>query len=170
MRIRWVFWVILPIFWTFSNEVYGQRVEVGDEMPDIVMENPEGEELKLSDLRGKVVLVDFWASWCKPCRKANPKLVKVYKKYKDRQFENANGFTIFSVSLDQKAESWKKAIEDDELIWSHHVNDFNVWRSPIARKLGIKTIPTAFLIDGEGVIVAINPEKHLEFYIKDLLK
>jgi thiol-disulfide isomerase/thioredoxin len=103
--------------------------------------------MALSDLRGKVVLIDFWASWCGPCRKENPKMVKIYQKYK------SDGFEIFGVSLDRKRKNWLKAIKDDSLTWSH-VSDLKGWRTVVKEPYNIGAIPYTVLVDREGKIIA----------------
>jgi thiol-disulfide isomerase/thioredoxin len=123
---------------------------VGATAPDLAFENPEGKIMKLSDLRGKVVLLDFWASWCRPCRMENPNVVKMYNKYHEK------GFDIYSVSLDRDKASWIKAIEADGLVWSNHVSDLGYWQSQAAKIYGISSIPTTFLIGKDGRIIAKN--------------
>jgi thiol-disulfide isomerase/thioredoxin len=115
--------------------------------PEISLKTPTGKTLKLSSLRGKVVLIDFWASWCGPCRKENPNVVRLYNQYK------AKGFTVFSVSLDQDAEAWKKAIASDGLIWPNHVSDLLGWQTPLVQLYGFEGIPHTVLIDQEGKII-----------------
>ncbi len=148
-----------------------EKIKIGAPAPDIALPSPDGTIYRLSDLRGKVVLLDFWASWCGPCRRENPHVVQVYKKYKDR------GFTVFSVSLDgvdsrtaarfsskeqldafvqRSKERWVKAIEDDGLEWPYHVSDLKKWDSSAAALYGVRSIPKSFLIDREGKIVAIG--------------
>ena len=122
----------------------------GSTAPDIIMASPDGTLLKLSDLRGKVVLIDFWASWCGPCRRENPNVVKLYDKYKDK------GFEVFSVSLDKDKNAWIKAIGDDNLKWKNHVSDLKYWSSEAAKLYGISSIPSTVLIDKNGKIIAKN--------------
>ncbi|HTF81371.1 MAG TPA: TlpA disulfide reductase family protein [Cytophagales bacterium] len=124
-------------------------ISVGDEVPNIVLKDTLNRDLSLTSLRGKVVLIDFWASWCGPCRAENPNVVRVYNKYKDK------GFTVFGVSLDQNREKWLGAIKSDGLAWSH-VSDLKGWASEGAKLYGVKSIPQTFLIDKEGKVIAKN--------------
>jgi thiol-disulfide isomerase/thioredoxin len=147
-------------FLFFGNKAIAQKqeaelgTEVGNKAPEIMEKNADGKILKLSDLKGKYVLIDFWASWCGPCRKENPNVVNVYNKYKDKKFKGGNGFTIFSVSLDKEKNAWVKAIADDKLDWPNHVSDLKHWQSKYAAIYGVRSIPCSFLINGDGVIVA----------------
>jgi peroxiredoxin len=129
-----------------KNSRYG----VGDEAPDIAMADPDGNIRRLSDLRGKVVLVDFWASWCGPCRRENPNVVRAYQEF------NAEGFEVFSVSLDQNADRWKAAIAQDGLNWPNHVCDLKGWQNEAARAYGVSSIPHALLVDQNGTIAATH--------------
>lgn len=124
---------------------------VGMTAPDIRLPNPKGDTISLSKLRGKVVLIDFWASWCGPCRQENPNVVEAYGKYKKTKFKNAKGFEVFSVSLDRDAAKWKEAIGADGLVWKNHVMDAT---NKAGGAYGVQFIPSGFLIDGEGKIVA----------------
>lgn len=123
---------------------------VGSIAPDLAYPDPDGNIRKLSDLRGKVVLLDFWASWCRPCRGENPHVVAMYQKYHDK------GFEVFSVSLDRDKESWKRAIASDGLVWPNHVSDLKYWSSEAARTYGVSSIPSTFLLDQDGRIIAKN--------------
>lgn len=127
-------------------------IRVGQPAPDIVLPNPDGEVMKLSELKGQVVLLDFWASWCGPCRRANPHVVQTYEKYKDK------GFTVYSVSLDRpgQMDRWKQAIEADALAWPYHVSDLKYWNSAPASTYGVRGIPKTFLIDKDGTIASTN--------------
>ena len=118
--------------------------------PEIAMKDPDGKIRKLSDLRGKVVMIDFWASWCRPCRMENPNVVKLYHKYKDK------GFEIYSVSLDKQRAEWLRAIDQDGLVWPNHVSDLNGWTSSGGASYGITSVPSTVLIDREGRIIARN--------------
>lgn len=123
---------------------------IGDEVPDIIEKTPEGKELSLYSLRGNYVLLDFWAGWCRPCRRENPNLVKNFNKY------HKKGFQIFQVSLDQKREMWLDAIKKDGLDKWHHVSDLGFWQSKAARAYNITSIPANFLLDPNGKVVAVN--------------
>ncbi|MBX2878074.1 MAG: TlpA family protein disulfide reductase [Saprospiraceae bacterium] len=148
-----------------------QKVRVGQPAPDIALKSPSGKEFSLADLKGNVVLLDFWASWCGPCRRENPNVVKVYEKYK------AQGFTVFSVSLDgvdtrsrsrvqtedqvdklleRSKDRWVNAIAQDGLAWEYHVSDLKKWESLPAATYGVRSIPRTFMIDREGKIAALN--------------
>jgi len=119
----------------------------GKPAPDFTQNDVNGKPVSLSDLKGKVVLIDFWASWCGPCRKENPNVVVLYNKYKDA------GFTVLSVSLDDNKANWLAAIEKDKLIWPYHVSDLKKWSNEVARKYQVSGIPFTVLVDKEGNII-----------------
>ena len=124
-----------------------RRLAVGSPAPEIVLPNPEGDTISLSDFRGKVVLIDFWAGWCGPCRRENPNLVRLYKKFAP------HGFEVFGVSLDRSRDSWENAIIQDSLLWPQ-VSDLKYWQSEAAKTYQVSSIPHTVLIDEQGRILA----------------
>jgi thiol-disulfide isomerase/thioredoxin len=165
-------------------EAAAAKIKVGEPAPEIALPGPDGKIRKLSDYKGKLVLLDFWASWCGPCRKANPHVVEIYHKYKKQ------GFDVFSVSLDgvdgrtaqsmtdpaqlkeataATKERWISAISQDQLVWDGHVSDLKKWQSAPAGVYGVNSIPSTFLVGRDGKIVAVNPRTNLEEEIKKYL-
>ena len=143
----------------------------GEKATDFTATLLNGEQFKLSDLHGKYVLLDFWGSWCGPCRKANHEILPIYEKYHTAQFENANGLEIVSIAIEKNEGSWKKAIEQDGLTWKYHISTLNEFDNPIALEYGVKVIPTSYLIDENGMIIGVNllPE-NLDRMFRDRLK
>jgi len=137
---------------SFAQQKIGTGI--GNKAPELIGENPNGETMKLSYTKGKLVLLDFWAAWCGPCRRENPAIVQAYQKYKDEDFKGGDGFTVFSVSLDRTKAAWEKGIKDDKLTWPYHISDLGFWNSKHAAIYGVRSIPANYLIDENGIIVA----------------
>ena len=125
-------------------------LEIGARAPEIALSDVNGKIIKLSSLKGNVVLIDFWASWCRPCRAENPNVVKLYNKYKNKNF------TIYSISLDQDRKKWIDAINQDQLSWPNHVSELTGWKSTPGIQYGVSSIPKTFLIDKDGIIIGYD--------------
>ncbi len=140
---------------TAQAQYKNTKIEIGQQAPELSFPDPQDKMISLQQIaKGKYVLLDFWASWCGPCRRANPSLVAFYEKYKSKKFKDApKGFTVFSVSLDRTKDAWMNAIKSDKLAWPYHVSDLKAWKSEAADIYGVAFIPQAFLIGPDGKII-----------------
>lgn len=152
-----VFIIAVLIFSGGISTVFAQSsgLEIGDKAPEIRMSAPNGDIIALSSLKGKVVLIDFWGTWCAPCVKEQPELAKLYKKYKNANFTKGKGFEIYGVSLDSKKQMWENVINKMKINWIQ-VSDLKFWRSPVAKTYNIQALPFNVLLDGNGNILAKN--------------
>jgi len=129
-------------------------LKIGQRAPELVLKNVNDSLIPLSSLKGYYVLVDFWASWCGPCRLENPNVVKHYQQFKSAKFKFGKGYRVYNISLDMNKDAWKKAIEKDQLNWPYHVSDLKGWNSEAAAKYAVNSIPMNWLIDPRGIIIA----------------
>ncbi len=160
MKLRFSISVVL--IFLFTSNIFGQKenlegIEVGAMAPEIELSGLAGETVSLSQLQGKIVLINFWASWCAPCRKKSPYLRAIFNEYKELDFEDGEkGFVIFNVSLDKNEIAWKNSIRKDSVGAFINVGDMKGWDCTAAKTYNIRKIPTSLLLDGTGKIIAIN--------------
>lgn len=156
--------IIVLLIFLFATTLTKAQVSIGQQAPELSLPGKNGDTIKLSSFQGKIVLVDFWASWCVPCRRNNPFLVYLYKKYKNK------GLEIYGLSIDEEKDRWLGAVKKDRLSWPQVV-DNKGWDAPSTLAYGVEAIPANFLLDKEGKIIAIDLEgQELEKKIKALLK
>jgi thiol-disulfide isomerase/thioredoxin len=129
----------------------------GDQAIEIKGELPDGRSFALSDLKGKYVLISFWGSWCGPCRETHPQLVNLYQTFQNQSFKDSDGFEIVSIGVERSRERWEKAISSDQLSWPYHLMESDSFGSGLTKSYNVKQIPTKFLVNPEGIIIAVDP-------------
>jgi peroxiredoxin len=156
-RMKGLIFIAFILCFNSLQSLMGQTTgtEIGDKAPEIRLPSLEGDTLALSSLKGKIVLIDFWATWCAPCVKEQPDLSRLYNKFKNSDFTNGKGFEIFGVSLDSKKANWENIVNKNGIDWIQ-VSDLKFWSSPVAKLYNIQELPFNVLIDGKGIILAKN--------------
>ncbi|MBK7808106.1 MAG: TlpA disulfide reductase family protein [Saprospiraceae bacterium] len=144
------------------------KFDSGEKAKDFNVTLADGDSFALSQLRGRYVLLDFWGSWCGPCRKESPELTALYKETKDKTYINASGFDIVSVAIETKKENWDNARQKDGHVWKFQIGEFDRFSSPIATLYGVREIPTKYFISPEGLILMVNPTfSEIKSYLLD---
>jgi thiol-disulfide isomerase/thioredoxin len=149
--------LILSAYYFGKRYFLKPDIKQGVEASEITGILPDGSPFMLSSLQGKYVLLDFWGSWCKPCRESNPQLVELYRDFSSAEFSNAQGFEVVSFGVERTASGWKEAISFDGLFWPYHLVSTDLFDSPVVRAYKVKQIPTKFLLNPDGIIIAVDP-------------
>lgn len=157
-KSAYLFPLLLLLGYLFYENVYkAPKYDAGEAVAEIQTTLEDGTPFTLSDLHGKYVLLDFWGSWCGPCRAENPQLVKLHKDMKTQNFSNGDGFEIVSIGVESSEKSWKNAIETDGLHWKYHIIQKERFKSPLPSLYKVREIPTKYLLDTNGEVVFVNP-------------
>ncbi|MCB0600342.1 MAG: TlpA family protein disulfide reductase [Saprospiraceae bacterium] len=158
IRFLGILILILGLYWLAKYLYFKPKYKAGIDAPGFEFVNLAGETKKLSDFQGQYVLIDFWASWCGPCRAQNPKIRELYAKYHHAAFKDGSGFEVINIAIEGDPERWKQAINQDGLDWPNHFTDGENFQGPVAKRYGIRQIPTSYLVNPSGKIVAVNPD------------
>lgn len=164
--------LVLLVVAFIGNYIYRMpKFGHGEIAPEFQHQLINGDDFRLSELQGHYVLLDFWGSWCGPCRRENPELVALYNKFHDAQFKDAKSFEIVSIAVETSEARWKKAIQQDGLIWPYHIAEMQRFKSPIVSAYGVKEIPTKYFINPSGEIISTNASVNtIEEYLTEKSK
>lgn len=163
--------IVVVLGYYFGKKYYLKPgIEQGSMARDFEAEVRDGSIISLSSFRGKYVLLDFWGSWCGPCRKEHPGLVKLYQKFQEATYKGATGFEIISIGIESSEATWERTIQTDNLFWPHHILELNMFEGKIPKSYNVRQLPTKFLVDPEGILIAIDPSmERLETILKERL-
>ena len=148
--------LVVALYYGSRHFYFKPKYVNGEGAPQFTAQLINGESFSLSDLKGSYVLLDFWGSWCGPCRRQNPRVVELYQKFGSQTFKDADGFVIVGIGIEFSERSWKNAIQQDGLAWKYHIGQFDKFNSPIAKLYGVREIPTKYLINPQGDIIGVN--------------
>jgi len=149
--------LVLVILGFIGNYLYRlPKFDDGEKPPTFTAKLADGSDFDLADHNGKYILLDFWGSWCAPCRRENPQIVALYNEFADKSFVDASGFDIVSISIETNEKAWKKAIQKDGLKWDNHIVQLERFKSPLAQLYGVREIPTKYLLGPTGNILSVN--------------
>jgi thiol-disulfide isomerase/thioredoxin len=149
--------ILIVLFYIGKYFYLKPKFKSGDKAIDFSAKLMDGSQFNISDLKGKYVLLDFWGSWCGPCRADNPNIVALNETYNGKTFSDASGFEIVSIGVERNEASWKKAIAQDGLVWKYHILQTDNFKSPIPMLYSVREIPTKYLLDTEGNVIFTNP-------------
>lgn len=152
-----LFALLLLIFFFGRYWYLRPRLSPGEIAPDFIARDYKGDTISLGSFRGSYLLLDFWGSWCGPCRKDNPGIVSIYEQFKDQKFRDGEGFKVLSVAAETNTTSWEKAISKDQLNWEHHILSLDKFKHPVFQLYKVREIPTKYLINPRGIIIGVNP-------------
>jgi thiol-disulfide isomerase/thioredoxin len=162
--------VLVPVSYFLLTDPADTGPRVNEEVPETILPDTAGAMISLSELRGNMVLVNFWASWCRPCREKNPDITKLYNEFSSKSFKNGGGFEIYSISLDRNKDAWINAIHADELQWKWHASELKRFDTESVTDFGVQSIPVSFLINQEGkVLVRTSNIDEVRKILKDHL-
>jgi len=149
--------LVLVILGFIGNYLYRlPKFDDGELAPQFTAKLADGNSFELADLKGQYVLLDFWGSWCAPCRRENPSIVALYDEFHGKSYTDASGFDVVSISIETNQKAWKRAIEKDGLHWPYHIAQLERFKSPIAVQYGVREIPTKYLLGPKGNILSVN--------------
>ena len=149
--------ILVSVFYFGKRYYLKPKIEIGVRAAEVSGKLADGTSFSISDLKGNYVLLDFWGSWCKPCRESHPELIRLYNEFHSADYKDASGFEIVSFGVERNKRNWAAAIEEDGLVWPFHLVSDDLFNSPVINTYNVKQIPSKFLINPKGIIIAVDP-------------